>query len=254
MIKEIASAVPGGAQLAMVRLVEKDIRPCKACYRCLTGDCPLKDDFGTVLDAILSADGVIVAAPSYLHGTHSSIQRFVDRGLQFWKHHERLAEKPAVAVATAGIENGEGFALLGVENLVRAMGMRLKGRAVVHAALPGEAFLSEKGPRIAGRLAGALFAPESEKPSGPGCAHCGGTYFEFRGANGIYCLSCGGLGTVSAAADGVRVDVDPPAHPWMGSEARKAHGEWLVGMKQKFLRERDRLKAVGARYKGGEFL
>lgn len=254
LVKEIASRVPGGARLSMVRLVDKDIRPCKACYRCLTGDCPHEDDFRAVMDAILAADGIVVAAPSYLHGTHHSIQRFLDRGLQFWKHFDRLFGKPAVALATAGIRDGEGFALLGVENLVRAMGMTLKGRAVVHAALPGEAFLSDEGPAVAQRLADALFAPGAERPEGPSCAQCGGTYFELRGGNGVYCLSCGGVGTASTEGGGLRVDIAPPAHPWLGPAARRAHGEWLIGMKEKFLRERERLKAVAARHKGGDFL
>ena len=202
----------------------------------------------------LAADGVVVAAPSYLHGTHHSIQRFLDRGLQFWKHFDRLAGKPAVALAKAGIRDGEGFALLGVENLVRAMGMALKGRAVVHAALPGEAFLTDEGPAAAALLADALFAPVAQAPSGPCCAQCGGTYFELRGGSRVYCLSCGGVGTASADAGGIRVDVAPPAHPWLGPAARKAHGEWLIGMKEKFLRERERLKAVAARHKGGDFI
>ncbi|HEX2710114.1 MAG TPA: hypothetical protein VHM68_04620 [Candidatus Deferrimicrobium sp.] len=54
MVEEIAVAVPGAPKLSMVRLVEKDLRPCKACYRCLTGDCPHQDDFSGVLRAIMT--------------------------------------------------------------------------------------------------------------------------------------------------------------------------------------------------------
>ena len=45
MVKEIAAAIPGPPKLSMVRLVEKDIRPCKACYRCLTGIAPTRTIF-----------------------------------------------------------------------------------------------------------------------------------------------------------------------------------------------------------------
>lgn len=254
LIKEIAARAPQPLRLLLVRLVDKDIRPCRACYRCLTGDCPIGDDFGIVLRAILDADGVIVAAPAYLHGTHSSIQRFLDRGLQFWKHADALAGKPAVAVATAGMVDGEGFALMGVENFVRASGMALKGRALVRAALPGEALLSDAAMEQAGRLAAALFGPDGGRPEGPSCTECGGTYFEFRGADRIYCLMCGGSGTVRGEGDGLGVSIRPPAHTWRGPEAMKAHGLWLIGMKEKYARERERLKEIARSRAGGEFI
>ncbi|MGZ8474335.1 MAG: flavodoxin family protein, partial [Candidatus Deferrimicrobiaceae bacterium] len=100
MVKEITAAVPGSPKLRMVRLVEKDIRPCKACYRCLTGECPHQDDSSGVLRAIMDADAVIVAAPAYFRGTHSCLQQFLDRGLQAYRHVDALYGKPAVAVAT----------------------------------------------------------------------------------------------------------------------------------------------------------
>lgn len=254
LVKEIAARLPDAAALKMVRLVDKDIRPCKACYRCLAGACPIDDDFGAVLTALLAADGVIVAAPAYLHGTHSSIQRFLDRGLQFWRHVDVLAGKPAVAVATAGMEDGEGFALMGVENFVRSSGMMLKGRALVKAALPGEALLSDEGKAAAARLAAALFGPAAPRPDGPACTECGGTYFEFRGGDRVYCLMCGGSGTVSAGDGAVRVETRPPAHTWRGPEAMKAHGLWLIGMKEKYRREREGLKGLARSRAGGDFI
>ncbi|HWS16294.1 MAG TPA: flavodoxin family protein [Candidatus Methylomirabilis sp.] len=254
MVKEIAAAIPGSPKLSMVRLVEKDIRPCKACYRCLTGDCPHPDDFQGVLRAIMGADGVIVAAPAYLRGTHSSIQRFADRGLQAYRHVDALYGKPAVAVATAGVEDGEGSALLGVEQFIRQLGLSLKGRAVVHATFPGDAILSEKGRSAARRLAAALVSPVDYAPDGVSCPECKGTYFEFRGADAIYCISCGGTGVYSRDGDKMRITVTPPAHAWRTKEDMISHGRWLVGQREEFLRQRERLKDAVKPYLGGEFI
>jgi len=254
LVKEIAARFPEPAALKMVRLVDKDIRPCKACYRCLTGECPIKDDFGTVLAALLAADGVIVAAPAYVHATHSSIQRFLDRGLQFWKHIEALSGKPAVAVAAAGVPGGEGHALLGVENFLRGMGMDVRGRAVVHAALPGEALLSEAAMASVAALAAALSAPVADAPAGPACTACGGSYFEFRGGTRVYCLLCGADGDVVPRDGGISLKTVPPAHSWQGREAMHSHGEWLREMRERYLRERDRLKEISRRYAGGDFI
>ena len=254
MVKGIAAGVPQPAKLSMVRLVEKDIRPCKACYRCLTGDCPHQDDYSGVLRAMMEADAVIVAAPAYLRGTHSSIQRFLDRGLQAYRHVDALYGKPAVAVATAGVEDGEGTALLGVENFIRQLGLSLKGRAVVRATFPGDAIVSEEARRTARRLAAALVSPDDYASDGVSCPECKGTYFEFRGMAAIYCLSCGGTGTLSADGGKIRLAIGPPAHSWRKREEMASHRTWLIGQREEFLRQRERLKDAVKPYLGGEFI
>ncbi|HEX9205751.1 MAG TPA: flavodoxin family protein [Candidatus Deferrimicrobiaceae bacterium] len=254
LVKAIAERVPGPPELRILRLTEKEIRPCKGCYRCLAGECPLKDDYGLVLAAILDADALVVAAPTYLRGPNSAIQRFLDRGLQFWKHIEALDGKPAVAVATAGVAGGEGHALLGVENFLRGMGMDIRGRAVVHAALPGEALLSEEAKASVAALSAALSAPDPDPPEGPVCTACGGRYFEFRGGCRVYCLLCGATGDVAPRDGGISLRTVPPAHNWQGREAMRSHGEWLREMRERYLRERERLKEVSRRYAGGDFI
>jgi multimeric flavodoxin WrbA len=253
-VKEIAAAVPGSAELRMVRLPEKEIRPCKACYRCLTGDCPHQDDFSGVLRAIMDADAVVVAAPAYLRGTHSSLQRFLDRCLQAYRHVDALYGKPAVAVAAAGVEDGEGSALLGVENFIRQLGLSLKGRAVVRAAFPGDAIVSEEGRGAAHRLAAALVSPADYMPEGVSCPGCRGTFFEFRGMDRVYCLSCGGTGILSVENGKARLEIGSPAHSWRTKEEMASHGKWLIGQREEFLRQRERLKAAVRPYLGGEFI
>jgi multimeric flavodoxin WrbA len=254
MVKGIAAAVPGSPKLSMVRLAEKEIRPCKACYRCLTGDCPHQDDFKAVFQAILEADAVVVAAPAYLRGTHSSLQRFLDRGLQAYRHVDALYGKPAVAVATAGVEDGEGSTLLGVENFIRQLGLSLKGRAVVHATFPGDAIVFEEGRSAARRLAAALVSPGEYVPEGVSCPECKGTYFEFRGAAAVYCLSCGGTGMLSMDGGILRPTIGPPAHSWRTKEEMASHGKWLIARRNEFLLQRERLKETVKPYLGGEFV
>jgi multimeric flavodoxin WrbA len=254
MVKEIAAGLPAPAKLSMVRLVEKDIRPCKACYRCLTADCPHKDDYPVVLRAIMEADAVVVAAPAYFRGTHSCLQRFLDRGLQAYRHVDALYGKPAVAVATAGVEDGEGSALLGVENFIRQLGLSLKGRAVVRATFPGDAILSEEGRGTAHRLAAALVSRDDYVPEGVSCPECKGTYFEFRKMDAVYCLSCGGTGSFSVVGGKAGLLIGPPAHSWRKKEDMASHGKWLIGRREEFLRQRERLKDAVKPYLGGEFV
>lgn len=252
--KEIVRLAPEGVRLRMVRLPEKTILPCKACYRCLMGACPLVDDFGKIMQAIIDADAIIVAAPTYLFGANGSLQRFLDRGLQFWSRVEDLYGKPAVAVSVAGLDDGEGHSLLSVENFCRGIGLSIRDRAVVHAALPGESLLSEEGRDVAKRLAEALFAAEEPARRPYSCGVCGGTFIELRGGNTAYCLACGARGTVELSHEGVVLSMSPPPHPWHGKAARQEHHAWLMSMVERFRDRKDELKEVSAKYAGGEFL
>ena len=202
----------------------------------------------------MEADAVIVAAPAYLRGTHSCIQRFLDRGLQAYRHVDALYGKPAVAVATAGVEDGEGTALLGVENFIRQLGLSLKGRAVVRATFPGDAIVSEEGRSTARRLAAALVSPDDYAPEGVSCPECKGTYFEFRGDGRHVLPLVRGHRNINRGRRESPPGDRSPAHSWRTKEDMASHGKWLIGQREEFLRQRERLKDAVKTYLGGEFI
>ena len=63
MAKEISRHISEPHRLKLVRLPEMDIRPCRACYSCLFDEktCPQGDDFPQILNALVQADGLILA-------------------------------------------------------------------------------------------------------------------------------------------------------------------------------------------------
>ena len=81
-----------------------------------------------------------------------------------------------------------------------------------------------------------------------------GAYFEFRGTEAIYCLSCGGNGTLTMEGGKIRLVIGPPAHSWSKKEDRTSHGKWLIAQRDEFLRQRERLKDAVKPYLGGEFV
>src|SRR5512138_2226836 len=84
-VKELYRNLPGEWKLRLIRLPELDIRPCTGCYRCLFGgmQCKLADDFNLALNALVSADACVVAAPAYVLGANASLKLFQDRALGF---------------------------------------------------------------------------------------------------------------------------------------------------------------------------
>ncbi|HEX7518678.1 MAG TPA: hypothetical protein VF325_00235, partial [Candidatus Deferrimicrobium sp.] len=114
--------------------------------------------------------------------------------------------------------------------------------------------VSVEGRSAAHRLAAALVSTDDYTPDGVSCPECKGTYFEFRGMDAIYCLSCGGTGSFSVDGGNVGLAIGPPAHSWRKKEDMASHGQWLIGRREEFLRQRGRLKDAVKPYLGGEFL
>ena len=251
-IKELYLQLSGSWELKLIRLPDMDIRPCKACYQCLFGEekCPQQDDFALVLETLAQADALVVAAPTYLLGANASLKRFLDRGLSFYAHLDRLWGKPAVGVAIAGIEGMEGYTKLSVESFIRLTLGDLRGSAVVYGALPGEIFLRQGGKETARRLAAALTeGKEKVKPSTPTCPICGGDTFRFLPDGQVRCMLCSNSGAYVWQEGRLQMEMKPAKHALFLSygEARR-HADWLRGMKEQFLTRRKELKAVTSKY------
>lgn len=70
----------------------------------------------------------------------------------------------------------------------------------------------------------------------------------------LYCLSCGATGAFSLDGDKVCMTVTPSVHNWRTKEEKISHCRWLIGQREEFLHQRDRLKEVVKPYIGGEFI
>lgn len=250
-VKEIGSQIEAPHELRMIRLNDFDIQPCLACYRCLFGEgkCVQKDDFEPVLEAILEADGLILAAPTYFLGANAALKRFLDRGLAFYSHVERLWGKPAVGIGIAGIPGKEGYTLLNIRSFLKLVLADIKGTAQIYGALPGEIFLDDRNKDLAAELGKALFGSPIKK-AGPSCPQCGGDTFRFLDAHRVRCMLCSNDGDMEMGPDGPRFKIERSEHElFLNKEDVIAHGEWLRGMKGRFLAEKSRLKEISLHYR-----
>lgn len=257
MAKEIARRVPEPHVLQLLRLTAFDLRPCRACYACLFGAqrCPQDDDLNTVLEAVVGADALIVAAPTYFLGANGALKRLTDRGLAFYAHLDRLWAKPAVGVGVAGIAGKEGHTLLDIDNFLSMLLAERKMTTIIYGALPGEIFFDAANRETAARLATALFGPAVPAP-GPRCPLCGGDTFRFLGNDRVRCMLCSYAGTVGFK-NGVPVfDLAADAHSmFLSKAAASGHRDWLTGMKARFMAEKKRLKQVVLGYRqAGEWI
>ena len=251
MVKEIFRNLDDGCELDLLRLTDFRIEPCRGCYACLLKDgrCPIGDDHAAVREAIASADGLIVAAPAYFLGAHSALKRFLDRGLTLYGALDRLWGKPAVGVAVAGIPGMEGSTLLGIESFLKLILADVRQTRIVYGALPGEIFLNDDNRKAARSLANSLFGP-SVSQKAPSCPLCGGDTFRFLGGNRVRCMLCSNAGTMRMDGDSAVMEMEKADHQlFLTRQDVLDHKAWLIGMKERFLSLRKRLKPIALEYR-----
>lgn len=257
MAKEISRNIDAPHELQLLRLSDFDIRECRACYMCLMKDrCVIDDDHARIAAALVASDALILIAPTYFLGPNANLKRFVDRGLSLYAHTEALWGKPAVGVGIAGIPGKEGYTLLGIESALKVMMTDMRAARMIYGALPGEIFLNDENRQVAREMAALLTGGTTPKEEGPRCNQCGGQTFRFLGGDRIQCMLCSNYGTVAMTAKGPAFSVDRSEHEFFltKADARK-HKEWLIGMKSRFMANKDALKKISLDYRnGGEWI
>ena len=250
MAKEIGRHLTPTHALSLLRLPEYHLAPCRGCYVCLfKGRCPIDDDYGTVRDAILEADALILAAPTYFLGPNACLKCFTDRGLALYPHIEALWGKPAVAVGIAGLPGKEGYTLLGLENFLTLLFADIRASCMVYGALPGEILFNRQNMETARSLATALIDTPSPD-TGPRCPLCGGRTFRFLSHGRVRCMLCSNAGTLETREGEIQLHIQRSDHElFLTRQEALAHRDWLLSMKARFRAQKDRLKAVSSDYR-----
>jgi multimeric flavodoxin WrbA len=87
LMKEALMEAKGfGIDVAMIRLLELNLKPCQGCMACAfslmnggPGDCVIKDDLPFLDEQIMECDGLILAAPVFILGPHGIVKLIADR-------------------------------------------------------------------------------------------------------------------------------------------------------------------------------
>ena len=79
-------AEEAGNVVEKVRVAEKKIGYCSACYYCGTsgGVCAKKDDMAELLQKVIDADVIVLASPVYFYSIDAQLKTVIDRTLARW--------------------------------------------------------------------------------------------------------------------------------------------------------------------------
>jgi len=103
LVKAVLDGVKArGGEVELVDVCKLNIEYCNACQVCYkTGKCPKKDDFQTLYEKMLAADGLVMGSPNYIRSVTAQLKTLLDR-MADTIHCQLFAGKYTVTAATSG--------------------------------------------------------------------------------------------------------------------------------------------------------
>lgn len=244
LVKEaLMGAEKLGAEVSFIRMINLDIKHCVGCGACSGAmkkgkqiKCILKDDYNAVVDAILDADAVIIAAPVYVLAPTGQFKNFVDRfvpahdGMALEAEENRRRQTGAepldprefklryvgyISVGGAVTHNWVSFGIPGMQlfnftthtkviDQIDANDMGRRGSPVLDKAL------IERANRLGQNIAGAVGKNPNEvgwKGDDEGiCPVCHCNLLSVGKTTTVECPICGITGKLSVEGDKVKVE------------------------------------------------
>lgn len=79
-------ALESGNEVKKIRVAEKNVGYCKACYYCKNsgGKCVINDDMAEILDEIIKADAIVLSSPVYFYSIDAQLKTVIDRTVARW--------------------------------------------------------------------------------------------------------------------------------------------------------------------------
>lgn len=95
----LKGAADAGHKIEKIRLAEKKIAPCMACYGCTESHrCVIGDDMDQMLQKMIDADVIVLATPVYFYCMAAQMKIMIDRCLARYRE---MTDKQVYLIATA---------------------------------------------------------------------------------------------------------------------------------------------------------
>lgn len=98
-------ASEAGHEVEKIRVQEKNIGYCMACYACReTGNCAIKDDMADILQKMIDCDVMVLASPVYFYSIDAQLKTVIDRSVARWTEVKNKEFYYIVTAADAELE------------------------------------------------------------------------------------------------------------------------------------------------------
>lgn len=138
-----------GVETELVRLSDKEIRPCDACLSCRTkGDCWVEDDLKQIFNKMMNADGIILSSPVYFGSATPQMKALIDRAGYLSVAKGRVFENKVGGAIVVARRAGHNFTLAQLLFFFLHQGMIVPGSTYWNIAFgreKGEVVQDEEG-------------------------------------------------------------------------------------------------------------
>lgn len=239
-----------GADVKIVYLDELNIETCRGCLACaLRGRCSQKDDMQHLLDLMLGAQSLVVAAPTYLFSPSGIIKTIIDRALMLSAHLSDVdVSRPAVTISVAGNQLWNPLGIEFLNQFCFAYAFTVVDYQEAYAPGPGEVLLDNDNIDSAKNLAAKLVdkQPVPRPAEQNQCPACYSRSFRFLKNDQIQCSFCLTTGVISNQ----RLQFGTYEDNFWTPQHRKQHlKDWIVVTRDRYLEHRKRLKENLKRFK-----
>jgi hypothetical protein len=244
LVKALEGAEQAGAEIDLVRMCRLNIQRCLGCGSCSRGvangkqsRCIIKDDFQGIVEKILDADAIIVAAPVYVLAPAGMFKDFVDRlgpahdkVVLFHNNEKRLIDgvepiDPRVlsqkyvaylSIGGARVQHWVSFGIPTMQTFGFPMNMKVVDQLDIYGAFssPERAQMFADRSFEVGRNLAEAIGKDPESLVWPGeagaCPVCHGNHLTVLGeSTQVECPICGITGELSIVDDQIKVEFSP---------------------------------------------
>lgn len=254
IVKEMLKSLPDNWDKKMIRLSDLRIDQCKACYACLPQgkDCILQDDLNFFLSRIREADKVIISAPVYYLGQHTSLKLINDRMIAIQNDSSKyFRNKQCVIVIPHTIPDWEGYAREATMHFARFLGLNVTGTLIVNKTLPGDVLDDDSLTKIR-EMATSLVdnsTVDFRDPELVYCPECDSSLLQIRRNGGWRCVMCGAASDWEVNEGEFLMNGSPSEFKRFSREGMEEHGHILTDIKEEYIRRRKEVAANQDAYK-----
>ena len=158
MAEAFAAAARGkGLAVTLIDAAKLGIGPCYACNRCYsTGKaCVFDDAFNSVAEALVEADGIVVACPVYWYTFPAGVKALIDKLYALYAAGHRFTGKRCALIsccADSGMDTFEGLNIA-FDKSFELMGAEIVGKVEIPGVLEAGDIHKTDGEARAARLA-----------------------------------------------------------------------------------------------------
>lgn len=261
-VKEILSRFPEEDEKVMINLNDLNIENCKACYGCVKrgSKCRQHDDLDFVIRNVKHSDKVVVAAPTYMLGAHTSIKVVLDRLISLVSDYPDFNHTDCVIVNPYGNPGWEGMSHEDLLMFCNKLHLNVIGYEVFLATLPGDSVQGEnleKVRRLADILMSGVPDPQVGRTVGTVagnkmliCPYCGCSVLHVAQDGSVRCGLCAGRMKLVHGPEGLDLEYDPAGNHHFTHRSLDEHVAYLAEKKKLFLETKDKVHEVQGRYSG----